>query len=475
MVDYDFPRNRVLAPQPTMAQQAMSNFCCLHPRCFNLSDMGTMKTLATLWAADFIMQQHKPGECRALVVCPLSILQRVWGDALANHFIGRRSFEIVHGTAEQRREILQRPADFYLINFDGICVGAKTKHRKLQLGGLAQDLHARADIRIAIIDEASAYRDRRTRRHRLARLLLQQRDYLWLLTATPNSNGPLDAYGLGLLVNNCYGETFAGYKNRTMIQLGQWKWVPARGGYVEAAKLLQPAIRFDIKDVWDGPGETVQARDVEITPLQRKMLADIKQKVMHIAGQNVQALPNEAVIRSKALQIAMGAIYDSNHKAWRTDSSSRIAELIDVVEEAVKKVVIFCPLTSVINLLHYELEQVGYKCIKLNGEVPINDRNKLVAAFQDDPAIRIAVCDPGVVAHGINEFVAATTAVWYGPVDKPEQYIQGNARVHRPGQTHPVTIVHLAATALERNVFGRLQSDQTMQGLMLDWVRKGDI
>src|SRR6516164_3171809 len=57
MDTYDWPHGPDI-DHPTQAQKLMSNFLVLHARSFNLSDMGTMKTLAALWAADFIMQQY---------------------------------------------------------------------------------------------------------------------------------------------------------------------------------------------------------------------------------------------------------------------------------------------------------------------------------------------------------------------------------------------------------------------------------
>ena len=120
--DYDYPIKRGFHPK--VHQKVMTNFMVLHPKSFNLSDMGTMKTLATLWACDYLMLKH-PGT-KALIVCPLSIMQRVWGDAIFTHLLGRRTFTIIHGSAERRRELLKQDTDFYIINFDGVGVGAKT-------------------------------------------------------------------------------------------------------------------------------------------------------------------------------------------------------------------------------------------------------------------------------------------------------------------------------------------------------------
>jgi SNF2 family DNA or RNA helicase len=265
-----------------------------------------------------------------------------------------------------------------------------------------------------------------------------------------------------------------------MVQLGKWKWRPAAGSYREAAKLLKPSIRFDIKDVWDGPECTYQSRDVDLSPTQRGMLNELKRnQVLAIEGRNLQALPNEAVIRGKALQIAMGAVYDDKHKAWSTDATNRLQELRNVIEESNKKVLIFVPFTSIVNWLYKELNAADwdepkpgtYGCIQLNGEVSKAERDKRVTDFASDDRIRLAIADPGVVAHGFNQFVAATTVVWWGPIDKPELYVQGNARAHRPGQKFPVTIVHLQATSLERQIFDRIRKSESLQGLMLSWIK----
>src|SRR4051812_17498326 len=53
-VDYDWPGRYV----PFTAQRVTANFLCVHPRAFVLNDMGTGKTLAALWAADFILKHN---------------------------------------------------------------------------------------------------------------------------------------------------------------------------------------------------------------------------------------------------------------------------------------------------------------------------------------------------------------------------------------------------------------------------------
>src|ERR1700753_836956 len=156
-IAYDWPGRY----KPFAAQRVTANFLSVHPRAFVLNDMGTGKTLAALWAADFVMSRN-PG-VRCLVVAPLSTLERVWADAIFQNLLGRRRCLVIHGSAAKRRELLGQDADFYIINYDG-------------LGVVQRDLAARQDIRMCIVDEASAYRNRTTERHRLGRKLLASKD-----------------------------------------------------------------------------------------------------------------------------------------------------------------------------------------------------------------------------------------------------------------------------------------------------------
>jgi SNF2 family DNA or RNA helicase len=468
MDGYDWPA----APgiKPYESQKLAANFMLLHPRCFNLSDMGTGKTLTTLWAADWLMRKH-PG-LKALIVCPLSIMQRVWADAIFKNFLNARTFEILHGTSEKRLSSLGRSADFYIVNFDGVGIGAHTRKR-FELDGFSRALEIREDIRLVIVDEASAYKDAQTKRHRLARLIIGKRDYLWLMSGTPTPNAPTDAYGLAKLVNNAFGKSFTTFQQESMIKLTQFKWVPKREGYEQARKLLQPSIRFDIKDVWDGPELTTQQREVELTSEQKKLLADLKRDLQVVvkSGQTITSV-NEAAVRTKFIQIVLGAIYDSGHRAHAIDASPRIEELKAVIEQAPGKILIFAPLTSVVNLLYRELKAWSREIV--NGDTTQKDRSKIFAAFQNEAEPRILIADPGTMAHGLDLF-AAQTVIWYGTTDKTELYMQANKRAHRPGQKYPVTAVQLVATALEREIFRRLESNISLQGALLDTVRKGEL
>lgn len=468
--EYDWPINPEY--KPLAHQQQMANFLALNPRCFNLSDPGTMKTLATLWAADYVMQHYAEGECRAIIVCTKSTMQRVWGDAIFQNLLGRRTFTVLHGTAEQRLKQLAKSYDFYIVNYDGLSIGAPTYDVATRQWSLPTSVYQmvgqRKDIKIAIIDEASAYRDSTTQRHKVARGLLQYRDYLWLLTGTPCSKGPLNAFGLHRLVHP-RGESFNSFRSRIMLKIGNFKWVPMQGATQEAFKLLLPAIRYEIKECVDLPPCTIQFRDVELSAMQRKTYKQLKDYAQLVINKQTVNAVNEAVLRLKLIQIACGAIYGPDREIHKVDAQPRIQVVKEIIEESDDKFIIFAPFRSVLYLLKQELGK-EYDLEMIHGDVSDGQRSDVFQRFQHTSDIRGLLADPGTMAHGLT-LTAASFIIWYAPTDKTEIYLQANKRIDRPGQVHNTTIYQLAGTEIEREIYRRNQHEQSMQGLILKMVR----
>jgi hypothetical protein len=462
---YDWPIRKPWHPREH--QKLMTNFMVMHPKCFNLSDMGTMKTLATLWAADYVMLQN-PG-AKAIISCPLSIMQRVWGDAITQNMLGRRTYTVIDGDHKKRRKLLEKDSDFYIIGHDALKQGARlNKRRQVELGGLSKDIVDRTDITIGIIDEVGAFRDAQSMRSRAARTNIAQKSYFWPLTGTPTPTGPLDAHGLARLVNNAFGESYRAYKGRVMYQISPFKWIPRPGAHEEAYKLLQPSIRFEMRECTDVPPCTEQMRDVELSHEQQKLYKELKRDlVLQLEKGTVNAV-NEAALRLKLIQISCGALYDSDHNVTRVDCSPRLAELRAVIEEAHRKVIIFTPLTSVVHLLYDELKE--YSRAMINGEVPIKIRDEIIRKFQQELDPEILIVDPATVSFG-NDFTAASVEVWFGATDRSELYEQGKRRIDRPGQIGPTTIVQLASSPVEREIYRRAAANASMQGAILDMVR----
>lgn len=487
--NYDWPIEPGKKPLPH--QKIYANFTVLHPRMFNLGDPGTMKTLATLWAMDFQMLDAKE-KFKAMIVAPLTILETTWAKAIYRNFLGRRTFEILTGTPERRLQKLESNVDIYIVNHDGIKVGAHIRRKvdpryprqkRIELDGFSAAIAARDDIKLIIIDEAHGFGDPSSTRSGVANMLfgVGKRPMLKQLTGTPNATAPTDCYGMAKLSNNAFGKSWTGFRMETMIKITDFKWVPQKDGYDKARRILTPAIRFGLDEIWDGPPMTIQRRKVELTEDQKKEMRRLKfdLQVMTHAGHAISAA-NESAARQKLIQLSLGAVYDGDHVAHLIDASPRYKELEEIIESTERKVVVFVPITSVLHLVvkylreTWKRKKLPWKCDFINGEVKAGkERDAVINAFVNDPVDRVRIADPQTATEGINEFVIADTVVWFGATDRAKAWIQGNARVRRPGQLYPSNCFQLVSTKLEEDIFDRLETNTSMQGLMLQAVREG--
>jgi len=471
--NYDFPIQRGRVPQ--WQQIVTTNFLLSNPKCFCLNDMGTMKTLSALWAADFLMMEARlRGEqFRAIIISPLSTLADVWWDHIHKNMLGRRKCVILHGSAKNRQRALEKEADFYIINPDGAKIGFPPKGSRRPLEGLAKDLSLRTDIKLAIFDEASVYRNANTPRHKAGREIAKTRPYVWAMTGTPTPKGPENAYGIKKLVHPEYPESYTNYRSRVMLQVSQFKWVPKWDAAEQAAAMLQPAIRIPIEACHQLPPCTKVMRSCALSEEQDKAFKILKRDAV-IAMQDgslVHAV-NEAVLRMKLLQIISGTVYDANHKSHSLNPSPRVDLVKEIIDNCSQKIIIASHLT---NVLEYLFSQLGdYERAVFNGNTSVKDRRDLLQRFglASDP-LRVLLVDPSATAHGINSLVTASVVIWYTPTDNPEHYQQLNKRIDRPGQKSHTTVVQIAATQIEREIYARLDAQQTLQGVVLQLAKEG--
>lgn len=463
-VDYSWPGQFA----PKSHQKIMAAFLTLHPKCLNLSAMRTGKTMSCVWAADYLMDL---GLIRkALVICTLSNMERVWDKEIYRHMLGKRKAKVLYGDRDSRIAGLREDADFYIVNHDGVCVGSKKTPRGLVLGEFAQVLQEREDIDLVIVDEATAFKASGTRRWKVLKRIVAAKPYTWLLTGTPTPNAPTDAWALKRLLTDAV-ESFMSFRERTMLRISNFKWIAKREAADTVARFLQPAVRFAREDCIDIPPVTIEQQECELSPAQAKAYADMKRTLAVTLehGGQVSAV-NEAVLRTKLIQIALGAIYGENHEVHAVDCAPRLQLLADILEEADSKVLVFAPLTSVVHLLYREVRKWGWSAEMVTGATSSALRSKIFRDFEAGADPHVIIADPGTVAHGL-DLTTASTIVWFGPTDKLEVYQQANARIDGPNQRRKMVAIQIASTPVEREIYKRLDEKRTLQGAILDMVR----
>lgn len=440
---------------PYQHQKTTAAFLTMNKRAFCFNEQGTGKTASAIWAADFLMNQRKVK--RALVICPLSIMDSAWRNDLFS-FAMHRTVDVAYGAKDKRKKIINNGSEFVIINYDGVEIVA--------------DEIAKGGFDLIIVDEATHYKNAQTKRWKTLAALVGPNTWLWMMTGTPAAQSPLDAYGLAKLINpNSVPRFYSSFRDQVMTKVTQFKWLPKPDATDTVFRVLQPAIRYTKDECLDLPEMVYTKRQVELTRQQQKYYKQLKDKlVMQAAGEEVTAA-NAAISMNKLLQISSGAVYTDDGEALEFDIKHRYQALKEVIEESSKKVLVFVPFKHTIDILCDKLSADGITNEIIRGDVSAPKRTEIFQRFQEEDDPRVLVIQPQSAAHGVT-LTAANTVVWWGPTSSLETYAQANARVHRNGQDQKCTVVQLQGSGVERRVYSLLDNRIDVHTKIIDLYKE---
>ena len=446
---------------PFEAQRHTAAFLTLYNRAYVLNDIGTGKSLATLWAWDYL-RQHGLAE-KLLVVAPLSTLEPTWAHELFQHF-PHISCGVLHGSKERRLRILEQPHDVYIINHDGVKV-------------IGEALETREDITHVVVDEvAQCARNGSTDRWKALNSLVNAtvKRAAWGLTGTPTPNAPTDAWAqCKLLTPETVPRYYTRFREEVMRQVGTFGWVKREGAEERVHDSMQPAIRYTRDECVDLPPCLYERREIAMTTEQAKAYREMFNRLF-TSGDNGESITaaNEGVKVSKLLQIICGVAYDSHGAEVVFGAEPRMAEVRNIVESCNEKVIVFAPFVSAVIALRNYLVGAKIETEAIYGDVPKRQRDAIFGRFQRGKSLRVLVAQPAAMSHGLT-LTAASTIVWYAPTVSNDTFEQANGRITRPGQRNKQFIIMLGGTPIEQRIYTRLKNKQRTQGTLLDMVREG--
>ncbi len=438
--------------KPFDHQRVTASFLTLHRRAFCFNEQGTGKTSSVIWASDYLMNAGFIK--RVLVLCPLSIMASAW-EADLFKFAMHRTCAIAHSYSKEKRiDAVRSGAEFVICNFDGL--------------DIIKDEIKDGGFDLIVIDEANAYKNVATKRWKTLNSIIDPNMWVWMLTGTPASQSPVDAYGLAKVINPSGVPRFFGaFRDQVMTKITQFKWVPKKSSERTVHEALQPAIRFTKEECLDLPDMTYTTREVPLSPQQHKFYETIRKNMMAVAAGEEITTVNAAANLNKLLQLSCGAVYSDSGEVVAFDAKSRMSALLEVIEEASHKVIVFAPFRHAIEIVAEELKAEGISCEVIHGGISATKRTEVFARFQSEDNPQVLVIQPQAAAHGVT-LHAANVVVWWGPITSTETYLQANARVHRAGQRNPCTVVHLQGSPVEKRIYAMLSEKVDIHTRLID-------
>ncbi len=464
-----------------------------HPKCTLWAEPGLGKTVATLTALKDLRAEGKIN--RVLVIAPLRVSESVWPqepgqwEHLSEMTVERLYwpdarenksylFDIrhdCHQSDKQNTKVftyyyekwlkgkLSSKADVYVINRE-------------QLFNLGRAIHKNWGFDTIVLDEASSFKNRSSKRWKVLKHILPKVDRLIELTGTPAPNGLMDIWAQIYLLDNGkrLGKTMTAYKEKYFYpDYNGWNWTLRNGADVEIHDKVQDlCLSMKEEDYLELPAYNPVYTELELPAKVRAQYKELeKEFLLELEGDVSITAVHAAALSSKLLQFCNGAVYIDTDDDWRYPNLSaekwkqihtvKLDALEEIIEEAQGE-----PILVAYQYKH-DLARLQKKFSKgrtLDSDKDIEDWN--------NKKISLMFVHPARAGHGLNLQYGGAIGVWLGLTWDLELYFQFNKRLHRQGQDHPVVMHHLLIKdSIEGVVLKRLDGKKLSQNELMDAMK----
>ena len=443
-------------------QKQAKQFVIDHPYCGLFMDMGTGKTRITLAA----LQDIQPTG-HILVIAPINIARSTWLDEIKLLGLNIRTKSLIvnergkkltkQKRLERYAEIPTDPPTMYFINRDLVkdLVMNMPKVKNTPIWYFPT----------VVIDEYQSFKSYKSDRFKYLKYVRPAISRLIGLTGTPTPNGLEDLWAeIYLLDMGIRLEpTITAYRNK-YFDPGRY----ANGYPIEYIEKdgAEPVIYDKIKDIVISMKSTTLKlperiynneyvyMDIEEEKAYKEMM---KKQVLPINEEITVEAANAAVKTAKLMQMASGTLYINEKHDYIILHKKKLERCHYLIENTDGPVLIAYFFKSDKEMLLHEFPNA----IAFDGSPEmIHDWN--------DKKIPILLIHPASAGHGLNLQFGGNTLIWYTVPWTLEYYLQCNKRLHRPGQTRPVTIHHILTrkTIDERILYVINQKDHREQALL---------
>jgi len=460
--DYKFPG----VPKPFEHQIETTKFIVENERCFVLNDIGTGKTWSAVWAIDYLMQTGKIRN--VLIIAPVSTLEIVWARTffhLNNHDI---MTTVLTGTAAKKNA--QFGMQQFVSKYKVSIVNPESLH-------IIADNPYLSEYDMILVDESAGFRNATRNKCKTLAKICQKIPRVVMQTGSPTPEAPTDIWATARIIAPKRVPRFFGqFRDITMRKTSQFKWT----ALPEAAEIIANAlkgfvIRYERDECIDLPESLHHTLELEPTRQQTKMIREMRKFAVSEYEDNTVSAPNEAVVISKILQIASGAVKfadGDDSGVIDVDCKSKFDALQDILTASTQPVIVFAPFKAAIRkIADFFSGKIPYSVV--SGDTPASERMQVFDSLQSG-MIRLLIAHPEAMSHGIS-LTHSNVIVWWTPVYSHETYEQANGRITRPGQIRNQYVIHLTCSALEQKVISKLEGKSQLQGTLLEYLQRQSI
>lgn len=437
-----------------------------------LFEMGCGKTLTTIAVAGALYNLGKID--RVLVVAPTSVCS-VWPHDLNQFATFPWEARVLLGDKKKRLKALHKLENWPFKALRIAVINYESTHRE----GIFEALAAyKPDL--IVCDESQRIKNPSAAQSKALHKLGDAAPFRMILSGTPVQNNAVDLYSQYRFLDPAvYGANFYAFKNRYCIMggYGQHQIVGYRNMDELVEKEHSVAYRVTKEECLDLPQQTFINRYVQFTDAEQAIYEQLrKSSFLELeTGENVTAT-TILTMYLRLMQLTGGFLTADESTRPKQVNTAKLDALADIVDDYVvdagKKLVIFArfraEIAAIENLLRLRKIQYG----SIYGDVPMEERGKIVEDFQTNPDTKVFVAQIQTAGLGIT-LHAASTAVFYSYDYNYANYAQALARIHRIGQRLPVTYIHLVVDgSIDEKILAALENKEDMAKTVVDSWRE---
>lgn len=440
--------------RPHEYQSYAANFILEHPASAIFLNCGLGKTIITLTAIKELMYDRFEVS-KVLVIAPLRVAANTWPDEIEKwDHLKDLTYSVAVGTEPERKAALKANADIYIIN-------RETVTWLIEKSGLPFDYD------MVVIDELSSFKSHQSKRFKSLVKARPKVKRIVGLTGTPSSNGLMDLWAEFRLLDmgKRLGRYIGQYRRTFFIPdktNGQvvYSYRPIPGAEKEIYRRIGDiTISMKSGDYLKMPKLVINEVPVRMNPHEQDLYDELKREMVAKLGKHEIDAVNAASLSGKLLQMANGAVYDTNGEAfWIHDR--KLDALEDLIESANGKPVLIA------YWYKHDLERIRkrFSVREIKTEQDIADWNQ--------GEIPVAVIHPASAGHGLNLQAGGSTLIWFGLTWSLELYQQTNARLWRQGQHDTVVIHHIICKdTIDEDVMKALRKKEKTQDSLIHAVK----
>lgn len=372
-----------------------------------------------------------------LVICKKTLMEN-WKEEIAFH--SYLSSIVISGNVNNKFKLFQNRSDFYIVCYESVA----------SVIDLLEILFDTYNLAI-VLDESQKIKNPAAKITETILSIGSMAKKRIIITGTPIANNPEDIWSQYYFLDGgktlgkdyqVFREEYGINYRSTNVSDYENRLDPLR------ESILNNSLRRT-KDVLSLPDKEyhnviieMEGKQRELYDATKKQLLDELEQIINDPDSNItmSTIDNQLVKMLRLVQISSNPRLIDKEYDGAVSKFDKLDELVERIISQNEKCIIWSSFVS--NIEELKIRYSRHRPAIIHGGIPIEQRNRHISKFKNDPTRKIMIANPSAAKEGLT-LVSANNSIYLDRSFKMDDYLQSQDRIHRIGQTKKCHIYKL--------------------------------